>query len=241
MAIVFLKDSTLTKIGDAIRSKLGTTAKLSPSQMANAINGIEVGDGTQIYPAEIYTQGGKGVPVTVSEPDEDGNKSLTIDQWMETPASDIVSGKKAVTNDGIVTGTHVCPTVQEMTADADATAADIASGKTAYVQGVKLTGEAEKGKATEVVEIAAISNPATAMQIYTSLSKVDNVFAVPKASGKFNITNKIYAIYNNIVIMASSSGAYTLATKAYSFSSGVVSWGTGNSPVDLQVTLIGEA
>lgn len=66
------------------------------------------GDGTSIYTAEIYTQGGKGVPVTLGEPDEKGRKSLTIDAWMDTNPADIVSGKKVVTNEGIVDGTHVC-------------------------------------------------------------------------------------------------------------------------------------
>lgn len=66
------------------------------------------GDGTSIYTAEIYTQGGHGVPVTVSEPDEQGRKCLTIDAWMDTNPADIVSGKKAVTNEGIVDGSHVC-------------------------------------------------------------------------------------------------------------------------------------
>ena len=44
MANVYLKDSTLTSIGDAIRSKNGTTTKYKPSEMPAAITAISGGD-----------------------------------------------------------------------------------------------------------------------------------------------------------------------------------------------------
>ena len=45
MANVYLKDSTLTSIGDAIRSKNGTTIKYKPSEMSAAIKALSVGGG----------------------------------------------------------------------------------------------------------------------------------------------------------------------------------------------------
>ena len=45
MAKVFIEESTLTAIGDAIRSKTSTTAKLSPTAMPAKIESIETGGG----------------------------------------------------------------------------------------------------------------------------------------------------------------------------------------------------
>ena len=61
-------------------------------------------------------------------------------------AEDIKIGKVAINEEGVVTGTHVCPTVKELTADADATAGDIRANKTAYVNGVKVTGTLVSGE-----------------------------------------------------------------------------------------------
>ena len=45
MANVYLQDSTLTAIGDAIRTKGGTTAQLYPSEMPAAITNLPSGGG----------------------------------------------------------------------------------------------------------------------------------------------------------------------------------------------------
>ena len=45
MANVFIQDSTMSAIGDAIRGKTGSTDKLLPADMAAAINGITTGGG----------------------------------------------------------------------------------------------------------------------------------------------------------------------------------------------------
>lgn len=56
-------------------------------------------------------------------------------------AGQILNGYDAINGDGNkVSGTHTCKTLAEMTADANAAATDIMSGKTAYVGGVKVTG-----------------------------------------------------------------------------------------------------
>lgn len=45
MAKVFIQESTLTAIGDAIRTQTGTTAKIAPGDMPTKILGIETGGG----------------------------------------------------------------------------------------------------------------------------------------------------------------------------------------------------
>ena len=61
---------------------------------------------------------------------------------------------------------------------ANAAAADIASGKTAWVNGVKVTGEAQSGGAVEVVEIAGSMATVSKMTAYTSLDNVKHWSAV---------------------------------------------------------------
>ena len=56
-------------------------------------------------------------------------------------AENIQLGATAYGSDGtLITGTHVEPTVSDMTQDATATADDILSGKTAYARGAKISG-----------------------------------------------------------------------------------------------------
>jgi hypothetical protein len=52
MAKVFIEESTLTAIGDAIRSKTSTTAKLSPTAMPAKIKSIETGGGGGYEPTD---------------------------------------------------------------------------------------------------------------------------------------------------------------------------------------------
>lgn len=68
MANVFIEESTLTAIGDAIRAKTGATDKIFPADMATAIEGI--------------TGGGEGVPdgyvtVTFHYTDQEGQKEFS--------------------------------------------------------------------------------------------------------------------------------------------------------------------
>ena len=57
MANVYLQDSTLTSIGNAIRSKTGETGLLLPSQMPAAIQSITTG-GSGVTPVDIFIGGG---------------------------------------------------------------------------------------------------------------------------------------------------------------------------------------
>ena len=69
------------------------------------------------------------------------NVKAYLNKFGDATATDVANGKTFTSKAGLmVVGSHVCPTVADLTADADASAGDIASGKTAYVDGVKVTG-----------------------------------------------------------------------------------------------------
>ena len=74
----------------------------------------------------------------------------------DATAADVISGKTMTSKAGLkVVGTN---TNDADTRDATATAADIAAGKTAYVQGAKVTGTAEPAESNNNVEAYAITN-----------------------------------------------------------------------------------
>lgn len=58
MAKLFIQDTTLTAIGNAIREKTGTTDLLSPAEMATAIEAIEIGGGGADIPEEAFNLSG---------------------------------------------------------------------------------------------------------------------------------------------------------------------------------------
>lgn len=78
MANVYLKDSTLTSIGDAIRSKNGTTTKYKPSEMPAAITAIS-GGGTPVAKKRFKIEN----PITLSP----GNAYQTGPVWGTTNAA----------------------------------------------------------------------------------------------------------------------------------------------------------
>lgn len=74
----------------------------------------------------------------------------------DATAADVISGKTMTSAAGLkVVGTN---TNDADTRDATATAADIAAGKTAYVQGAKVTGTAEPAESNNNVEAYAITS-----------------------------------------------------------------------------------
>lgn len=70
MGKVFIEETSLTAIGDAIREKTGDTALLSPAEMATAIAGISAGGGS-----------GDGVPETISFTDNQLEYTFRNNNW----------------------------------------------------------------------------------------------------------------------------------------------------------------
>ena len=58
MAQVFIEETTLSSIGDAIREKGGTSELISPLDMPNAISNLPSGGGGGDIPEEAYTISG---------------------------------------------------------------------------------------------------------------------------------------------------------------------------------------
>ena len=87
MANVYLKDSTLTSIGDAIRSKNGTTTKYKPSEMPAAITAIS-GGGTPVAKKRFKIEN----PITIKP----GNAYQTGPIWGTTGAA-LSNGVRVVT------------------------------------------------------------------------------------------------------------------------------------------------
>ena len=61
MGKAFIKEETMTAIGNAIRAKTGETAAMLPSAMAGAITNIQTGGGSGSY---VWTKQGMGESTT---------------------------------------------------------------------------------------------------------------------------------------------------------------------------------
>lgn len=79
MSKVYLEDSTLTNIGNAIRGKTGESGLLLPSEMANAITNIPTGGGSSelVFKMATITPSGSATTVDISPWITDDN----INDW----------------------------------------------------------------------------------------------------------------------------------------------------------------
>ena len=73
MAKVFIEETTLSAIGDAIRTKTETTELINPADMAEKIEGISVGSAAVVEPLSITANGTYNAPEGI-----DGYTPITV-------------------------------------------------------------------------------------------------------------------------------------------------------------------
>lgn len=87
MSTYLIQDSTMAGIANAIRAKTGSSATMTPAQMATEIGSISGGSSITVEPLTVTQNGtqtapsGKAYsPVTVNVPQPSGTKNITISQ-----------------------------------------------------------------------------------------------------------------------------------------------------------------
>lgn len=161
--LVFAKRSDLIDIADSIRNKAGLSDGLTfPGGFISGINSISESDGGTFETQEKTVAPTEEQQVITPDDGYDGLSSVTVDAISPTYVGDQVSRQVAkaivptrssqiAVESGVYTTGDVTvdaiPSEYIVTTDATAIAEDIASGKTAYVNGIKVTGthECESG------------------------------------------------------------------------------------------------
>lgn len=92
MANVFIKDSTMSAIGDAIRAKTGGTDKLLPADMAAAINGITTGSDIQLIEGMEIPLDFSAGDQSLAAPDGQAVKTATIKKPTTLVPQNIANG-----------------------------------------------------------------------------------------------------------------------------------------------------
>lgn len=139
MPHVYTLEDNYENIADAIRTKLGVQTTYKPGEMAEAIESISGGGGSTL---QSKTVSPTGSAQTVS-PDSgyDGLSSVSVRAVVTSgiTAANIKAGT-AVTVGSSDSTSSIASVSGTFTSDATATATDIVSSKTAYVNGSKVTG-----------------------------------------------------------------------------------------------------
>lgn len=212
----YVSDGKATIAGAITDKGVETSAKDTFIQMATNIRNIPT-----------YSGGGGG----------GGGEGPDLSLASHLNDDDIAYGKKAYGSNGLITGTHKCsgsipeyPTYGTDTSDATATAMDILSGKTAYANGVKLTGTL-----TMPVELLAVDtsvlddhnvggfNRPTYKHLMSALSKDGNyiVRVVNEIQEDGTVLDEEIILSNMItndkIVIQQSAGTETTYTKKYRY------------------------
>lgn len=244
MAVLLTNDTELQTVANAIRTKGGTTGNLSyPSGFATAIGNIAsdcTATASDILGGKTAWVGNAKVTGSVTSKAAATYNTSTSDQTIS--GSQYLSGDqtiKGVTTSNIAAGNikagvtvnvgdsndedRIAGVTGTFTSDADATAGDMLSGKTAYVNGTKITG-------TLGSQAAATYNTSTADQTIAAgkyLSGAQTIKAVKTANiaagniktgvtiqvGDANSAGRIANVTGNFTSDANASAGHILSGK----------------------------
>ena len=152
-----------------------------------------------------------------------GRAQAMLSNFGDATAADVISGKTFTSTAGLkVIGTN---TNDADTSDATATADDIAKGKTAYVQGAKVTGTAEPAESNNNVEAYAITDtsPSVSFQRTDGDIKIWGYGTISSSSGWGGQTTSLIAFAGDKYYKGAVYGSPSSTSLSLSISNGKLS------------------